>query len=999
MAKRPLDDDEDQPKVRKRRYKPKLTDDDDDAPPARRGQPDDDDDEDEDNISTGNVYLDIALDFRDDCIDWAKENKFYAIIICVIAFLVFTSLSAFIIYSIIHYLKRPSLEQVVRSYDIGLFPETKFQADHALKYISAKSRPEARAPFLFLQGAAVCAIAERVPVADQRDYYLMSANFLRQASVYNFLSTRAAEGWFLLGKSLFHIGELEQCREPLLTALYEGYQPTKEAHWYLANAYLLGSLPDLQRAKYHLYNYQNEPTILEEELAESRLLETVIVLHLDGIEEAERVFRLVPHFRQFELMRTFVDGHIEFFKAREQVQIAIAIENDPNPTVHLQPNLQERIVVPASPDGANTESEFSVPDPIIPGLIIQEPLDDRPTAPVPVDPMDAALLRELMRPRGPPAAVLAVYDETSELQRRMAAMQVRYADDAQGTLDAQGTFDDEIIILPREDSPRAPVPPSTGPETDPLDGDPILRRITEHRNAALSHYDRAIALFTEVVIQADVHNPWGRFSRLLIGICYLEKGRPQPAIDHFLRLFETFPESPEAVAANFLLGEHHRMMQNHDAGFRALRQAFDSLRQNPNYASLWLPKYVILERTTEMIRADIDQNHHANAVRLLSMLRGVMPGAERVRLLGESFESWAEYLQSQADGIFGEEGDAIVRDAESKRRNAGTAFAALAQIVADTREFSETLWRGAENYRIGKDFRRAIIEYRKFSHADFISRRPELHLRLGEMYLHLDALLDAVDVLEDALLLHPRHNLVPQIRLVLSYAYRELKEWDKAKALLQLNLIGDAAPTSAPYRDSMYLLGEMSFARGDLAAAIPYLEDAIRVHPDAVQAADANYLLAMAYLRQAESMLGELTYNTPDAVRRAAESTATLNRRRALFYLDQTERILLERQKVMSLTESERMMLRNTLFMSCSILLRMEQFEQVIPRLNTAATMYQDRPESLDALVQMSYAMRRLGQEEESKKTLRRAEVILNLLEENGIITDGTAWRDKIQGQ
>jgi tetratricopeptide (TPR) repeat protein len=400
-----------------------------------------------------------------------------------------------------------------------------------------------------------------------------------------------------------------------------------------------------------------------------------------------------------------------------------------------------------------------------------------------------------------------------------------------------------------------------------------------------------------------------------------------------------------------------------------------------------------------MVRNDIKKRTYDNAVKLLDMVNGVLSPAEIARLRGETYESWAALLQSQAETVFGEQGNQIAKEAESKRRNAGAAFSTLAQLLVDTLEFSELLWRSAENYRLGKDYRRGIVEYRKFQRVNFVDHRPEVSYRLGEMYLHLDYLAEAAGELEEALKDFPSHYLVPQMRLVLSHVYCEQKEWDKAKALLQFNLVGETAPTSGTYRDSMYALGKISFVQGDLDAAIPYLEDAIKVHPNAIQAADASYMLAQAYLRQAENLLDEREDNPTVEVLQWIESNVRTRRLRGLSYLDRTEQILADRQQAMGLTEEEELMRRNVLFITCSVLLKMEQYEQVIPKLNMAATLYQDREEALDALVKMAYALRMIGSDTDSQTTLRRAEVILNQLEKTGTITDGTDWRNVIQGQ
>ena len=990
MATRPAEDDEDDlPKVRKRRYNPKkpVEDDDEDTrPSSQKGKPQEEDENDDEeleaSLSTGYVVLDIALDFWDDCIDWSKAHFVYALIIGTVSFLIVSALVFFAVHSLLRYLNRPSLETVMATYDLGLFPEAKLFADEALRYISLR-RPEVRSPFIFFQGAALCAIADGVVPADRRDYYLVAANYLQEAARYNFLPSRADEGWFLLGKSLYHCGELEQCRQPLRIALDEGYPHTKAIHWYLAQAYFLGASPDLRLARESLQRFQNEPTALEEEIAESRLLETLIVLHLEDIDTAEEVFAKVPRFRQFDLMHHFVEGQIEFFKARQLRQLAIDYETDPNPSLLPQPAAAFAPVNPVLttpiPRGGNDS---------LPGHFAQHNVGV--VAPVEVFPMDDVALREWRVPETPPVAVLGAFDSTSELQQRFAEIRSAYADN---------TNDDEIIVLPREDTRSVPMPPPPMPDIaiDPFGGDPILRLAWELREKAAGHYQRAIEKFTEVTRLANHHDPWGRAARLLTGICYMEMGDTNTAEGYFRRLVETFPASQEAAAAGFLLGEQDRMKGNPDAALRSFAQAFETLRQTPNYASLWLPKERIVERCTTLIRGDIERHNHADAVRLLDVLRGVMPAADIARLRGETYESWGAFLQSQADHTFGERGDQLAKDAESKWRHAGAALATLAELRSDTTEFSDLLWRAAENYRIGKDFRRAVIEYRQFRRVNLIARRPELHLRLGEMYLNLDILDEAAYILEEALRDYPAHFLIPHIRLVLSYVYGEQQEWENAKTLLQLNLIGSTAPSSASYRDSMYALGNISVALGDWDATIAYLEDAIKVHPHAIQAADAHYTLALAYLRQAEKHLHELADHPPETVRRTIESIVLTKRHRALSYLEQTEAILSDRQRAMGLTIAEQLMYRNAQFKSCAIFMDMERYDLAAPRLNTIATMHQDRPEALEALSKLAFCLRRLGRDSEAQTTLRHAEVILTQLEQNGTIADGTSWRNTLQ--
>ncbi|MDR0522587.1 MAG: tetratricopeptide repeat protein [Planctomycetaceae bacterium] len=963
MAKRPATEEEDEvPKIRKRRRPQKKAGDEEDGTPPSGGtkgnKADEDDDEDgEGSISTGNVFLDIVLDFRDDCLDWAKDHFLYAIIISSAAFIIFAVISSLVIYSWVRYFNRPSLADVIKKYDSGAFPEAKFAADYALEYVPPKDF-ETRCAFLFFQGAATIAVAERAAPADQRDLYLTAANYLKESARYGFVQSRTAEGWFLLGKALFHCGELLDCRQPLLIALDDKYPHTKEIYWYLAGAYYFGAAPDLQRSRQWLKKFQTEPTALEEELAESHLLEAMINLQLDGIEAAEESFRKVPHFEAFEMMRHLVEGEIEFYKGRRYRQMSIDLKNNPNPV-----NIPD---LPA-PNG---------------GLL--------PSDPAPGDPEPA----------------VGIFDADSDLQKRVAEMRSKYAQDANNVTKNPPAGDvneeDRIIVLPKTDSSGLPSPedtPKPPPAHHEFDSDPVLKRAAEFRDIADEHYRKALAHFAEVIRLSTYQPDWGRIARLLTGICYAEMEEAQKARQTFHHLMETFPSSQETAAAAFMAGEYERTMGNPDAAYRAFDHAFENLRHDPNYASYWLPKSEMIDRCTGMVRSDIDAQRHADAMKILNAARGVMEPAMLARMTGETCEDWASALRRQTETAFGERRIQLTKEAELKMRSAGAAFRELAEILSATPEYSGLLWRSAEDYRLGKDYRNGIIGYKKFLQSDFINHRPEVYLAMGELYLHLDLLEESARCLEDALHEYPSDVLVPQIRLALSRTLYEQKEWDKAKSLLKLNLIGEFTPESLSYRDAMYRLGKISYEQGNIDEAIPYLEDAVKIHPEAEAAADAHYALSKTYLRRADKQFKESAGCPTEALRQMTESAAQQDQQRGLAHIEKTVSILEDRRRTAGLTEAENLMYRNAQFQTAFLLMRMKEYLRAVPMLNNLATKYQDRPEALDALIAMAVALRLTGRETESETTLNRAEVILNQLEQNGKIADGTNWRNTINRQ
>jgi tetratricopeptide (TPR) repeat protein len=516
---------------------------------------------------------------------------------------------------------------------------------------------------------------------------------------------------------------------------------------------------------------------------------------------------------------------------------------------------------------------------------------------------------------------------------------------------------------------------------------------------AVEEYQKAIKSFQEVRRSERFIPRWLRLAELLEGFCYDEMGEFAKAQNTYLRIAETFAGSSESAAAHFLWAEIERKFGRVESALRGYGRAFEILRDDPNYSCFWLPKAAILERCREMIRNNIRTQEYKEALTLLYLLRGVMSAPDLARFRGETYESWAVLLRQQAETTFGSAGEKLHRDSLIKYQRSGEAFAVLNQIDFESPDFAEWIWRSAENYRFGRDYRSAVSQYKNFLRISVNEHRPEVYLYLGELYIHIDALDNAVKVLEDAMLSYPNDTLIPRFRTMLSHAYIERKEWDKAKEILELNLIDEYSPNSAIYRDSMFALGKLFYESGHFPDAVPYLEDAVKNYPDAIHAADSHYFLAQIYLKQAADLTDSASESVLDGVRRQLLVNADIERENALIHIRKTEELLTKRREAIELTESEQLMLRNALFITGSILMDLKQYRQAISTLSLVATRYQNRPEVLESLIQLATAYRQIGQPENAEMILNQAEFVLNRLQKIGSIPQQNNWNAIIQNK
>ena len=979
------DNEDDLPKKKKRRRpKPKpVADEDDEGPGRRKGKPQYDEAADEDeegSLSTGNVLFDIVLDFFDDGVDWCKENQLKAIIIgcaVLLLFLLFLGLS---IRYVVGVMNRPTLALAVAAYDYGSFPEAKMYAESVIKYARSDD-VLTRTGALFVMGAAACSMADLTRAAERQPYYLAAANYLQESAEYDFLPGRRTEGFFLLGKALYLSGELVRCREPLERALETALEErdaerTKSITWFLTNSYFLDADPNYREALRSLRTFRKQPTVTEEEGYEADLLEAMIQLHLGRVEAADQAFARVPIFVRFETMRHFVSGQIAFVKARQIRQQAIDLETS-------------RSVLPV-------EKPMVVP-PLLPSE--EEPDDLEKLLPQTESPVRAAV----PLPRERPSLIqrVAWLQDRAETETPPNEATPNPLSEGEGT-ENPSHDPNAIIVLPSEVEPPKPtqrLPDGPVPILTTIPIDPRFQRAKELRQQAAGKYQEAIGHFKEVARDSQFQSRWQRQAELLQGLAYEEMGDDTEALNRFAKLVELSPGTSEAVAAEFLWAHIEQRLGHTDTAQAAYIRAFEALRKLPNYANPWLPKPLILDRSRDALRQRILMKEYRESLTLLKQLSGILPESERVRQAAGIYEQWADDLQRQTNVSFREQRITLQKEAQEKYRLAGNAYDRLAALLFDTEEYSRLLWSSAENYRFAKDYRRGIPAYRNYLKANTQDRQAESLVYISEMYIHLDGLDEAITALERCLADYPNHFMVPRARLNLSRAYNEKKELDKARKLLELNLIGEYAPTAAIYRDSIYALGKLYFEHGDLAGCIPYFEDALKNHPNAVQAADAHYCLAVAFLRRSDDALAALDETALESTKRKVEADAQVDRARALERLLKTEEILVKRQDDVGLSEAELLMLRNTFFSIGSIQMKLKQYDQAILTYDLAATRYQDRPEALDALLQIAIAYRMLDRAQDAVPILNRASIMLDNLKKANIVPENNGWEEQIETQ
>lgn len=527
----------------------------------------------------------------------------------------------------------------------------------------------------------------------------------------------------------------------------------------------------------------------------------------------------------------------------------------------------------------------------------------------------------------------------------------------------------EAPALPLPEFPETATPEAAVEE----EAERIREEIRSRRHAAVEKFEEAIRLCQEAIRQDDPPFRWSRQAMLLQGLCYesLAELRPgndrQHAKNRYGTLIETYPESSEAIAAGFFLAESRQRLGRTEETLAAYRNAFRRLKEHPGYASSFLTQAMIFARTSDLFESYVDLEDFETAFALLESMGIMFPEEDILRLGSAALERWANTLKRQAGNALFATETGLQTQAEEKFRLAGKWFADYARYRFTHADYAEYLWKSAENYREGKDYRRSITMYLRYLQVEPERNHVEAYYLTGEMYFELDHLDEAIQSLRHCIDEFPKSAYIPWARILLAKAYREKGEWDEATRQLRINLNGAYGPKSTIYRDSLFALGNLYYEHGQVEQAIISLEDALFSHPRSAQAAQAHYRIAQSYLYRASESETAENEATLDRDKEYYRDAVRGDREKALEHYRQCEVLLRQRRDAVEPGAAEQLMMRNVMFGIGSQAMKLGRYEEAVEGFDRAVVQYQNTPDALHAMVQITMAHRALATQAEKQ--------------------------------
>ncbi|MFN0131709.1 MAG: tetratricopeptide repeat protein [Phycisphaerales bacterium] len=468
------------------------------------------------------------------------------------------------------------------------------------------------------------------------------------------------------------------------------------------------------------------------------------------------------------------------------------------------------------------------------------------------------------------------------------------------------------------------------------------------------------------------------------------------ARQRYAETVEKFSTSPTRLLAMHGLGEAEAALGDHAASLKAYDELVAAMTDGLTHPEL----------TTEAVagsllgrsRARFDAGVTGEALRYAELSERLFPGdkappdlvlalAEAHRRSADELLSGAEHEPTRVGGLALID-PAAREEARTHLVAAGGYFKRHADLVgiADNDAYGRSLWLAADCLDRAGDPDQAIpllTDFAKYFPGDPL--QPEARFRTAQAHQtrgdYAVAAATYQQLLDDAGSVPPGGgsssgpfadaSVVPLAQCLLLDA--DPTNDAQAEELIEAVVQGRYGGADSPnYRDALVERAMLRSRKGEHAAAIQSLEEAIERFPDDPQIDTLRYRLGDAYRRDAEAITATLATALPDAQRQLLTRTRAERLTRGMGIYAAAERSLSAKDPA-RLTRLELVQLRNSSFYVADCAFDLRDFDGAIRLYDAARERYPDDPASLVAMVQIVNAYVEQGDMERARTANERA--------------------------
>jgi tetratricopeptide (TPR) repeat protein len=382
-----------------------------------------------------------------------------------------------------------------------------------------------------------------------------------------------------------------------------------------------------------------------------------------------------------------------------------------------------------------------------------------------------------------------------------------------------------------------------------------------------------------------------------------------------------------------------------------------------------------------------EAQEHEPAYRLaVQYVRLAVPPAGLIAV-GEAAEAWARALRDEARRASdGEAGRRAEEAAQQRFREAGVAFAAVADAVAERDDPEKWLWRSGDGYWQGRDGPRDVAVLQRYvTLAAPQDRLGEAWYRLARAHDEAGNQAEQRDKAYVKCIEYPGPAAY-EARYELALLQVARGQLDSAAEALEQNLQGLQGKTTVPaYERSLFTVGELLFRKGNYQVAGKRLQDALTQFPGATQAPSARLYLAESYRRLGDQERQNLS-SADSQHEEMREHYRTESRRwfeQAAVEFQKVQDSLGTKGSRRPLSSAEDGLLRQARFGLAECRASLDQYPEAIRVYQELAERYKGQVEEVLALKGQHLCYAQLGQADNARQTLLLAAPLLDRLGEN----------------
>ncbi|QDV27238.1 tetratricopeptide repeat protein [Aureliella helgolandensis] len=483
-------------------------------------------------------------------------------------------------------------------------------------------------------------------------------------------------------------------------------------------------------------------------------------------------------------------------------------------------------------------------------------------------------------------------------------------------------------------------------------------------------------------------------------------GKLNEALGMFSSVRQGNSKSAEAIASGLEEAEILMELDRKDESLSTCKLLLKNVEDLALYNGLWLSIEELRSRLLDLGRSLLREDDFRSVVKLAEHLAMAFPLSDSVRLKAEAYEQWGDRLNVPTAETNPEQQR---QAAHSKYLAAANEYAQLAQLELTSSEYPDVLWQAIQNYQRADDLNSANRLLTNYLQYEERPKRPRGYLALSRNRLNAAKWQSAVAPLERCLNEYPGHPSLFEARLLAAKAYSELNKLDEAAELLESNVLDyDLEPNSDTWRDCLFQWGHILYKQGNqllldmkvagnagntieerqakILESQQYLLDAIRRLGHAVTrfAEDPRHYETRYMLGKSNRLAGETFLQLANSQEILVDSARRDLLQKRKHYLDQAaqefrflHQSLSKRQTELDASEHLQSLLRNCYFGEADTLFDLERWEDAMQVYRNAASRYMNRPEALEALMQLVACHQKMGDEAEASRTLAQAEQVL----------------------